>query len=734
MTGDLQQSLKQVFGYDSFRPLQQEIMTASLAGRDVVAILPTGGGKSLCYQLPALEREGLTVVISPLIALMKDQVDQLLASGVSATFLNSSLSPAETGARLAGLGRGDYKLLYLAPERLFLDGFLDKLKGWNITALAIDEAHCISEWGHDFRPEYRRLASLRSIFPGLPVMALTATATTRVREDIAHQLGLQNPEVHVASFNRPNLVYRVVPKQKPQDQVLEYVQRNQDASGIIYCQSRRSAEAHAETLRSAGIRALPYHAGLPQQERAQNQEAFIRDDVPVVCATIAFGMGINKPNVRYVLHADLPKNIEGYYQETGRAGRDGLPSECVLLFSAGDVVKNRHFINQMEDPAAAQVAEQQLRQMAGFGDHTDCRRAALLRYFGEHFPGENCGSCDNCLDDRQEVDMTQACQKLLSCIYRINQQGYPMGLNHAVNVLRGSKSVRVLEKGHDQLSTYGIGSEESTGYWQALGKQLLQKGFLENSDDTYNTVSPTEAAMQALRERTSFQMKPPQVLEKPPKSTRNRAGDIECDEGLFEKLRELRKQLADEQGVPPYVVFGDVALRHMARSYPASEEAFLAIPGFGQKKLNEYGSVFLETIQGWLTDHEPQSFSPLNNAGTNGSSASKKKDSSLPNPSNLETLKLFKSGFSIAQIAKRRGFTESTIEGHLARCVETGYLENIDGLVQPSEAVRIKETIAIVGTEAGLRPIYEELDEQLDFGKIRLVIAQMNRDADPTAQ
>jgi len=605
----LRADLKSVFGYGAFRPLQQEIMEASLAGRDVLAILPTGGGKSLCYQLPALQRTGLTLVVSPLIALMKDQVDQLDAAGVAATFLNSSVSATEARTRLAELHRGRYRLLYLAPERLFLPDFLDRLKTWQVAAVAIDEAHCISEWGHDFRPEYRQLASLRQHFPGVPVTALTATATQRVRTDIAAQLGLTDPAIYVASFNRPNLTYRVLPKQRPRRQVLDYVAANREVSGIVYCQSRRAVEDYATALSDAGHRALPYHAGLPQSEREANQEAFIRDDAQIICATIAFGMGINKPNVRYVLHADLPKNIESYYQETGRAGRDGLPAECVLLFSAGDIAKYKHFIDQMEDEQAARIALQQLRQMADFAEFADCRRAALLRYFGEAFPEPNCGGCDNCLDDREEVDVTVDCQKLLSCVHRVNQGGYAMGLNHSVDVLRGSENMKVLAKGHQELSTHGIGREQPAEYWQALGKQLIQRGFLKLSDDGYNTVELTPEAGRALKTRQPFRMKPIQVRAPvAARRTRANSGAIECDEGLFELLRQLRKELADGRGVPPYVVFGDVALRQMARRYPRDEETFLRIPGVGQRKLKEYGPDFLRVIDEWLLENEPREF------------------------------------------------------------------------------------------------------------------------------
>ncbi|WP_269524006.1 DNA helicase RecQ [Coraliomargarita parva] len=608
----LLQSLKAVFGYDVFRPLQSEIIESSLDGQDVLAILPTGGGKSLCYQLPALQREGLTLVVSPLIALMKDQVDQLQASGVAATFLNSSVRAGEARARLEGLERGEYKLLYLAPERLFLPDFMEKVKRWKVAALAIDEAHCISEWGHDFRPEYRQLATIREHLPEIPVIALTATATDRVQKDIMEQLHLKEPARYVASFNRPNLTYRVLPKQRPRRQVLDYVSRNRNVSGIVYCQSRKAVEDYAAALQEAGHKALPYHAGLSQADRAYNQEAFIRDDVQVICATIAFGMGINKPNVRYVLHADLPKNIESYYQETGRAGRDGLPSECLLLFSAGDIVKYQHFIDQMEDEQAARIARQQLRQMADFAEFANCRRSALLRYFGERSAEANCGSCDNCLDDSEEADVTIECQKLLSCIFRINKAGYPMGLNHAVDVLRGSENAKVLDKGHDKLTTHGIGMEHPADYWRVLGKQLIQAGYLSLSDDGYQTVELTTQALKALKERTAIRMKRIETaaVASPAARSRSKATGIECDEGLFEVLRGMRKELADGRGVPPYVIFGDVALRQMARRYPRTDSEFLAIPGVGQQKLRQFGGQFIQVIEEWLAENDPRDFEP----------------------------------------------------------------------------------------------------------------------------
>src|SRR3954468_9606981 len=426
---DLLRPLKQHFGYDEFRPLQEQIVHDALAGRDVFALMPTGGGKSLCFQLPALLRDGVTIVVSPLIALMKDQVDALRTSGIAATFLNSTLDRHEAAERFRGLDRNQFRLLYVAPERLMMENFLESALNWNLAQIAIDEAHCISEWGHDFRPEYRKLKKLRTHFPDVPIMALTATATERVRDDIIRQLKLRQPQCYVASFNRPNLTYRVVAKSSAYQQVLDFIRARPNESGIVYCASRKSTDALAEKLTKDGIKALSYHAGMESRERARNQEAFLRDDTRVITATIAFGMGINKPNVRFVIHHDLPKNIEGYYQETGRAGRDGLPSECVLLFSVGDVVKQRRFIEEKGEPEQ-RIAHEQLRTMVGYAETRECRRATLLRYFGENLSAE-CNGCDNCLEPQETFDGTIVAQKFLSCVHRIqHKSGFPFGLNH----------------------------------------------------------------------------------------------------------------------------------------------------------------------------------------------------------------------------------------------------------------------------------------------------------------
>jgi ATP-dependent DNA helicase RecQ len=593
--------LKQFFGFSSFRPLQEEIIRDALAGRDVLALLPTGGGKSLCFQLPALARAGLTVVVSPLISLMKDQVDALQASGVSATFLNSSLKPDESRARLRGLHSGEYRLLYVAPERMMLSGFLSDLRRWNVHLLAIDEAHCISEWGHDFRPEYRRLAELRQHFPEVPFMALTATATERVRSDIVKQLRLREPKRYVASFNRPNLSYRVLAKSKAYEQVLNFVNSRASESGIVYCQSRKSAESVAQRLSDDGVMAKPYHAGLDAKERSVNQELFLRDEVRVICATIAFGMGINKPNVRFVVHHDLPKNVEGYYQETGRAGRDGLPSECLLLFSAGDAVKYSRFIDELSDGKQRQIATAQLRQMVHFAEGGECRRMALLRYFGEHFHVANCGGCDNCLTPRATYDGTLAGQKFLSCVFRVREKsGINFGLNQIVEVLVGAETENILKWDHHTVSTYGIGREFSRIEWRAIGRELVRLGYLRQVAERFNVLQLTEEGQAALRERQTIRLTRAVAVTR---AAQPRAGEISCDETLFERLRRLRKRLADERGVPPYIVFSDVSLRQMARSYPSNELEFAQISGVGEQKLKRFGKIFLSAIAKYRRDN-----------------------------------------------------------------------------------------------------------------------------------
>ena len=602
----LRSLLKQYFGFTSFRPLQEEIIRDALANKDVFALLPTGGGKSLCFQLPALARDGITVVVSPLIALMKDQVDALRASGIAATFLNSSLAAGESRERLRGLHQGEYRLLYVAPERLMLSGFIEDLKSWQPRLIAVDEAHCISEWGHDFRPEYRQLAELRSHFPGVPLMALTATATGRVREDIVTHLQLRDPSCYVASFNRPNLTYRVLAKSKAYEQVRDFLRDRKRESGIVYCASRKAAESVAQRLEEDGIRAKPYHAGLTPQERSVHQELFLRDDVRVICATIAFGMGINKPNVRFVIHYDLPKNVEGYYQETGRAGRDGLPGECVLLFSPGDAVKRTQFIEEKTDPHEQKIAREQLQQMVHYAESSTCRRRELLGYFGEDFSAEACGACDNCLSPRATFDGTTAALKFLSCVYRIRERsGFGVGLNHIVEVLTGADTEKIRKWQHGQLTTYGIGKEHSRPEWAAIGRELVRMGFVRQTTDKFSVLELTAAGGTMLKARAKVTLTKPVTAPEP---RGRRTGEISCDELLFEKLRQLRRRLADERDVPAYIIFSDVALRQMARDYPVNARDFARISGVGEKKLSEFGEVFLEEISAHLQTNPRQAF------------------------------------------------------------------------------------------------------------------------------
>jgi len=614
LTDQLLHLLKQSFGFDSFRPLQEEIIGDALSDRDVFALLPTGAGKSLCFQLPALARPGLTVVISPLISLMKDQVDALTASGVSATFLNSTLKANEVGARMLALRDGKYRLLYVAPERLMLPGFLANLKQWPVSLIAIDEAHCISEWGHDFRPEYRQLAQLRDLFPATPLMALTATATKRVQTDIVKQLQLHRPSCYVASFNRPNLNYRVQAKDGAYKQLLRFVKSHADDSGIVYCQSRNSAENLAMRLQEDGIEAKPYHAGLDAAIRSKNQEMFLRDDVQVICATIAFGMGINKPNVRFVVHYDMPKNIEGFYQETGRAGRDGLASECLLLFSAGDAVKYSRFIDEMSKPQEREIARRQLSQMVQLAETAECRRVAMLRYFGEEFRAADCGACDNCLAPRETYDGTIEAQKFLSCVYRVREKSrIDFGVNQIAEVLTGADSEKVRKWDHQYVSTYGIGKDRTQNEWRLIGRELVRQGYLKQLPEKFNVLQLSESGWEALKQRQPIHLVKPIALPKEKRSRdekrrRDLGAGFDYDDVLFDELRGLRKQIADQRGMPAYIVFSDVSLRQMARYYPTTETEFARISGVGEKKLEDFGRVFIELIASYLRKHERMKF------------------------------------------------------------------------------------------------------------------------------
>ncbi|MBV8581355.1 MAG: DNA helicase RecQ [Candidatus Eremiobacteraeota bacterium] len=597
---ELREALERWFGFPTFRPSQEAIVRDVLGGRDVFALLPTGGGKSLCYQLPAVLTPGLTVVVSPLIALMKDQVDALDTAGVAATAVNSSLAWPEMRRRLDGLERGDYKLLYVAPERLTLPGFADDLERWGVARFVVDEAHCISEWGHDFRPEYRRIAPLRARFPAVPFCAFTATATARVRDDVVAQLGLRRPAIHVASFDRANLTYRVLHAPRTVEALVAWLRaRPDDEAGIVYAGSRANTEKLADALSAAGVPALAYHAGLDAATRAQRQEAFIRDDARVMCATIAFGMGIDKSNVRFVVHWDVPRSLEGYYQETGRAGRDGLPAECAWFFAYGDIARVERFIAEKPEGEQA-AAREQLERIKRYAYSNDCRRRELLAYFGETYPHEHCGGCDNCLQPRASFDATVDAQKLLSCVYRVREaHGYGVGITHVVDVLLGAKTEKIERWFHERLSTYGIGKDRDRRTWRHLADELLRLGLIAQDPERHNVVSLTEAGKRALVQRTPIEVRQavaPVAVRRGRSAPAPVPGDEDYDRDLFAALRMLRREIAAERDVPPYVVFSDAVLRAMARDVPRTPAQLRAISGVGEKKLADFGARFLATI------------------------------------------------------------------------------------------------------------------------------------------
>jgi ATP-dependent DNA helicase RecQ len=618
LTVDLTVDLKRIFGFDQFRTGQEAVVRDTLSGRDVLALMPTGGGKSLCFQLPALLQAGVTLVISPLIALMQDQVRLLRDNDIAASFINSSLPAEEISRRTAALARGEFKLLYLAPERLlmqeFLDGPLRRLIGSpGINAFVIDEAHCVSEWGHDFRPEYRQLSVLRRRYPHVPLLAFTATATPRVRADILAQLALRNPALHISSFNRPNLFYAVRAKNKhTYGEVLAQAQGG--GAGIVYCLSRRRVDELSEQLQSDGIAALPYHAGLDTDVRRDNQEAFIRDDAQVIAATIAFGMGINKPDVRWVTHYDLPRTLEGYYQESGRAGRDGDPARCTLYFGASDIRTSEFLIQQKLDPNTGEpldkeqrIARQQLRQVLHYAESTECRRAVQLRYLGETF-APPCGACDNCCAPRSVQDWSTEARQFMSCIARLAQRRQRFGAAQIIDILRGARSERVLSRGHHTLSVYGIGKQRSVDEWRGVARALLHQGLIDETQDGYPVLSLNAQSEAVLREELAVHIaeQPKQKRSRPPSVAVGAGSEGAGSEGagsaaahssaLFEHLRALRKRLADEHGLPPYVVFHDATLREMAERRPLTLPQFAELPGVGQAKLARYGELFIAAI------------------------------------------------------------------------------------------------------------------------------------------
>ena len=699
--------LQQYFGYDSFRPLQADIIQNILNKQDALAIMPTGSGKSLCYQLPALMFPGLTVVATPLISLMEDQVMQMQAAGVPAVYLNSTLSYPEQQAITAQIRAGQVKLLYAAPETLLRPETLLLLKQVPVDCFTIDEAHCISEWGHDFRPEYRQLMDVRRRLPTAVCLALTATATEQVQQDILTSLEMPQAAAFVASFNRENLYLAVEAKTNLILQTLAFLEEHRDDSGIIYCATRRQVDTLTAQLQSRGWSALPYHAGLDDAVRRRHQQQFIRDDVPIMVATIAFGMGINKSNVRFILHADLPKNLESYYQQIGRAGRDGLRADCLLLYSYGDVQTINYFIMQQDD--GQQVgARMRLEAMLGFVETAVCRRRPLLTYFGESYTAPSCDFCDNCTAPQEEqADLTIPAQKFLSCVKRT---GEFFGMNHIIDVLRGSQSKRVLERGHDRLSTYNIGGEFSKQEWQALARQFIQQGLL-TQDMTHGSLKLTPQAYQVFKGEAVYG-----ALPAPPKHVGVGTAVPPHDPALFTLLRTKRKELADADNVPPYVIFSDRSLAEMATYYPQSQNAFAQMHGVGAVKLAQYADQFLPIIREYCAK--------------GGIDEVRKTSVSTPTPSSAggrtqEVLDLFNAGRTLPELMELYAVKQSTILNHLWKAVQSGGTIRQTDLtaysqLSPAAQQRVLAAFAELGTER-LRPVFDHLHEEVSYDELHLL-------------
>lgn len=720
-TSSLLSLLKTNFGYEQFRPFQEEIIRTVLQGKDSLVIMPTGGGKSLCYQLPALHLPGLTLVISPLISLMKDQVDALSANGITAAFWNSSLSAQEQAEVRDAAATGNLKLLYIAPERLAIANFRDFLRSLTISLIAVDEAHCISEWGHDFRPEYRNLRVLREDLPEVPCIALTATATLRVREDICDQLNLRNGERFIASFDRPNLTYHVYPKRQSFDVLLTVLKKYAGQSVIIYCFTRKDTEDMAADLNAEGFKALPYHAGLDNIVRRRTQEKFIRDEIGIVTATIAFGMGIDKPDVRAVIHSDLPKNIEGYYQETGRAGRDGQPADCILFFSPGDAFKQRHFIDEITDDAERNNALRKLEDMIAYCERRACRRKFLLDYFGESYPKASCSGCDQCLTKTEETDATEITQKILSTVIRADER---FGGAHIVAILQGKGKKRLRELGHDTLSVFGIAKEWNDNALRSLIDSLIERGLLLRTKGEYPVLSVTPEGKRFLKEKGTIRLPKPVIAEFLPDDREHQELPYEAE--LFERLRAERRQIAEAQKVAAFVIFPDRSLKEMAFFLPQSPEAFGKITGVSEAKLRTYAEKFIPIIVSYAQEKN------LSERPVSGEHRRKQRGRARsverPDSTYGETRALIEQKLPLDEIAKRRGLAPGTIVQHIERLVEAKTKLNIEYLRPKATVFEEIESVLTRFEDGKLAPIFEELGGKYSFEDLRLTRLFLTKD------
>ncbi len=696
-------ALKKYFGYDSFRPMQKEIIDAVYEKKDALVLMPTGGGKSICYQIPAITMDGICIVVSPLISLMKDQVESLRASGIEAAFLNSSLSSDEQKAVEDDVYYGRIKLLYVSPEKMVSQSFQPLLQQANVNLFAIDEAHCISSWGHDFRPEYTKLRFIKNQFPNIPIIALTATADKVTRRDIVKQLELVEPNIYIASFDRPNISLNVLPGQKKIQQILAFIKQRPNQSGIVYCLSRKSTEQVAQKLNAAGIKAGFYHAGINSAERSKVQEDFINDNVPVVCATIAFGMGIDKSNVRWVIHYNMPKNLEGYYQEIGRAGRDGARADTLLFYSFGDVMILRDII-QSNNSENFEMQLSKLERMQQYAESMICRRKILLGYFSESLK-KDCGNCDVCKNPPQQFDGTVLAQKALSAIARLGEN---VGARMLIDVLRGSRRQDILNAGFDKIKTYGAGADISFSDWQQLIYQLINLGYIEIAYDKNNTLRLTETAKTVLFEKQKValvkitdikQRQEEQRAQLKTKTKRQRVRDE-----LFETLRQLRKELAQKKGIPPYLIFSDASLEEMAATRPTNDTEMANISGVGEVKLKRFGKAFIKAIVEFIGE---KSVEGVKIAGT----------------TQLLTFQLYKRGFSAEQIAVERDLSMQTVYDHLVKMYAKDEGINISHFVKKSEINQVINVLQKIASPYKLKDIYDQLNGEIPYHKIRFALA-----------